>query len=113
MPTYEYQCTTCGSFESLRPIAQRDTAACCPACGKQAARIILSAPALQTLSGQSRLAHATNERASHAPKTVGEYRALKHAPGCGCCSSRASGATVRSSDGAKAFPSKRPWMISH
>lgn len=36
MPMYDYQCPHCGeAFEELRPMAERDTAAC-PRCGKTA-----------------------------------------------------------------------------
>ena len=31
----------------------------------------------------------------------------------GCCSTVKRGATVTGAVGQKAFPSKRPWMISH
>lgn len=113
MPTYEYQCESCGTFDMLRPIAQRDVSCNCPACSGEAYRIIASAPALSAMSTTARKAHATNERAAHAPKTSGEYRAYKHPPGCGCCSSTGSKATVRAADGSKGFPTKRPWMISH
>jgi hypothetical protein len=33
--------------------------------------------------------------------------------GCGCCSTGKRGATVTGASGNKAFPAKRPWMISH
>jgi hypothetical protein len=36
----------------------------------------------------------------------------KHAPGCGCCSGKSKTGILRA-DGAKTFPSARPWMISH
>lgn len=113
MPTYEYQCDTCGTFDMLRPIAQRDALCSCPACSREAHRIIASAPALSAMATTARKAHAINERASHAPMTSGEYRAYKHPPGCGCCSTGGSKATVRAADGSKGFPTKRPWMISH
>jgi hypothetical protein len=37
----------------------------------------------------------------------------RHPAGCGCCSSSRKTTTVTAPNGAKAFPSKRPWMISH
>jgi hypothetical protein len=43
----------------------------------------------------------------------GSYGRLKHPAGCGCCSTSKKATTVRAPDGAKSFPSKRPWMISH
>ena len=113
MPIYEYQCESCGIFDLGRPIALRDAGCNCPVCSRQARRVIASAPALSAMTAQARNAHATNERAAHAPMTSGEYRAYKHPPGCGCCSGTGSKATVRAPDGSKAFPTKRPWMISH
>ncbi|MGN6579070.1 MAG: FmdB family zinc ribbon protein [Bordetella sp.] len=112
MPTYEYLCDTCGIFDVQRPSGQRDAGCSCPMCSRQARRVIASAPALATMSGNSRTAHATNERAAHSPMSSGEYRAYRHPPGCGCCGS-GSKATVRAADGSKGFPTKRPWMISH
>jgi hypothetical protein len=43
----------------------------------------------------------------------GDYPRLKHPSGCGCCSGARRGATVTAPNGAKSFPSRRPWMISH
>jgi len=70
------------------------------------------------MSSDKRQAHATNERSQHAPQTSrnsGEgYARLRHPSGCGCCSPGSKrSATVTAPNGAKAFPSKRPWMISH
>jgi putative FmdB family regulatory protein len=113
MPTYDYMCNDCGLFEVQRPMALRNDACACPSCSQPSARVLVSASALATMSGRARAAHATNERAANAPKTSGEYLSYRHPPGCGCCSSAASKSTVRTPDGAKAFPSKRPWMISH
>ena len=78
-----------------------------------APRILASAPALSLMEGGTRLAMATNERARHEPKSSGSYARLKHPAGCGCCSTGKRGATVTAPNGNKAFPSKRPWMISH
>ena len=113
MPIYDYLCDHCGSFSVLRPIDQRDAGCRCPTCEGDARRAILSAPALSSMTAHARAAHAANERAAHAPRTSAEYQASRHPPGCGCCSSKKSRATVRSADGAKGFPTKRPWMISH
>ncbi|MES1162207.1 MAG: zinc ribbon domain-containing protein, partial [Rhizobacter sp.] len=54
-----------------------------------------------------------NERARHEPKSSRDYARLKHPAGCGCCSTGKRGATVTGANGNKAFPAKRPWMISH
>ncbi len=113
MPTYDYDCAQCGSFDALRSVAMRNQNAACPSCGGVAPRILASAPALALMEGGTRLALATNERARHEPKSSGSYARLKHPAGCGCCSTGKRGATVTAPNGNKAFPSKRPWMISH
>ena len=114
MPTYDYACADCGNFSALRPMSARNEACPCPRCGTAAYRVMLSAPTLATLDSASRSAHATNERAAHAPMTSAEYATRhKHGPGCGCCGGKPSKATLRAPDGSKAFPAKRPWMISH
>lgn len=116
MPTYDYACPSCGGFESLRSLAQRNEPCACPDCGTAATRVFVSAPRLACLSGETRKAYETNERSAHAPRSSrdGAYGRLKHPAGCGCCSTSSKrGATVTAPNGAKAFPSKRPWMISH
>ncbi len=115
MPLYEYDCPNCGDFTVLRPMSQRDEPCACPACDAASERVILSAPSLATLPGSQRRAYETNERASHAPKTVGEYAASrKHLAGCSCCGpSKPVQRTKANPHGLKASPSARPWMISH
>ena len=113
MPTYDYGCPQCGSFDALRSIAMRNQAAVCPDCSGVAPRIIASAPALALMEGGIRQAMNTNERARHEPKSSGDYARLKHPAGCGCCSTGKRGATLTAPNGNKAFPSKRSWMISH
>ncbi|MEO6277775.1 zinc ribbon domain-containing protein [Roseateles sp.] len=116
MPTYDYACAGCGGFDAIRSVSARDEPAACPDCGAAAPRVFVTAPRLALMSGGTRAAFATNERARHEPKTSGEYARLKHPSGCGCCGSSGSGkrgATLTGANGNKAFPSKRPWMISH
>ena len=112
MPVYEYRCNACGPFTQMRPMAEYEQPTPCPACGAAAQRVILTAPHCSTLSTQSRLAHATNERSANAPKTVSEYKA-SHGAGCGCCSTKPSRLVNKTRSGAKSFPTARPWMISH
>lgn len=111
MPTYDYACAGCGGFDAIRSIAQRDEPADCPDCGAVSPRVMVAAPRLALMADGTRKAIATNERARHEPKSSGSY--AKHPAGCGCCSSARRGATVKDAKGNKAFPSKRPWMISH
>ena len=77
--------------------------------------MFVSAPRLALLASTTRSAIEVNERASHEPKSSRDYARLKHPSGCGCCKTGSSqrGATVQAANGAKTFPSKRPWMISH
>jgi putative FmdB family regulatory protein len=116
MPTYDYACPDCGAFDALRSLAQRNEPCPCPACGAASSRILGAAPRLACLSSGVRHAFATNERAAHAPRTskeVGGPASRRHPAGCGCCAGGKRSATVTGTDGSKAFPSKRPWMISH
>lgn len=121
MPTYDYDCTDCGGFDALRPLALRNEPAPCPHCGAASARVFAHAPHLACVSPAQRRAHDANERAQHAPRSSrdgpdgsqGSYGRLKHPAGCGCCGTGRSSRTVTAPNGAKTFPSKRPWMISH
>lgn len=121
MPTYEYDCLGCGGFDAIRRLSERNEPAACPACARPSQRVFASAPRLACTTAEQRRAHDTNERAQHAPRSSrdggqGSYGRLRHPSGCGCCSNGGAGkrgATVTAANGAKAFPAKRPWMISH
>ncbi|QTN22768.1 zinc ribbon domain-containing protein [Rhizobacter sp. AJA081-3] len=113
MPTYDYACPACGSFDALRSFTQRDEPAACPDCATPSPRVFAAMPRLALMEGSTRRAMETNERARHEPKSSGSYPLMRHPAGCGCCSTGKRGATVTAANGAKAFPSKRPWMISH
>jgi putative FmdB family regulatory protein len=114
MPTYDYACQACGGFDALRRLADRDQPAPCPDCGAASPRVLASAPQLALMDGGTRSAMATNERARHEPQRSGNYARLRHPAGCGCCSTGVrKKATLTGANGNKAFPSKRPWMISH
>jgi putative FmdB family regulatory protein len=113
MPTYDYACAGCGGFDAIRSLSQRDAPIDCPDCGRASTRVFVAAPRLALMESTTRTATATNERARHAPKSSREYARLKHPAGCGCCASAKRGATLTGANGNKAFPGKRPWMISH
>ena len=113
MPTYDYACPQCGGFDAFRTLAARNEAAICPDCGVASPRVFATAPRLALMEGSTRRAVEVNERARHEPKSSSEYARLRHPSGCGCCSTAKRGATVTAPNGSKAFPSKRPWMISH
>lgn len=115
MPMYEYLCDGCGPFKDLRPMAECDDPQPCPQCEDMAQRVILTAPNFFCMPAEKRKAHAVNERSTHAPQTVAQYKA-SHGPGCGCCSTgkkKPARLMTRSKSGAKGFPTARPWMISH
>ena len=114
MPTYDYHCHHCGGFYAFRPLAERNEAVRCPDCGTPSPRVFASAPRLALMEGNTRRAMDGNERARHEPRSSRDYQRLKHPSGCGCCAPSAKrSATVTAPNGAKSFPSKRPWMISH
>ncbi|WP_046292382.1 FmdB family zinc ribbon protein [Pandoraea oxalativorans] len=122
MPIYDFECATCGPFAVMRRIADRDTACHCPACGSEGSRVI-TAPSLALMGSARRTAHATNERAAHAPRHSGDGPSSRHRPGCSCCSGSkaslpgASGGTGAicgtGAAGGLKRPQGRPWMISH
>jgi putative FmdB family regulatory protein len=110
MPLYEYECMTHGVFHALRPMAEYQSPQACPCCGEQATRVVATAINLSHVTATNRKAHERNERSAHAPASS---RDKKHGAGCSCCSdARQPGKTVTAADGAKTFPSQRPWMIS-
>ena len=118
MPTYDYACPDCGPFEAFRALSMRNEPCSCPACGAGSARVLISAPHLTCVPGDTRRAMEINERAQHEPRSSrdgpGAYARMRHPSGCGCCTAPSKrGATVTSAAGSKMFPTKRPWMISH
>ncbi len=115
MPIYDYDCETCGPFREMRPMSMAAEPCACPDCGTPAPRAFFTMPALATMDGDRRTAIATNERASHEPVSSKSERARRlHPSNCSCCKPGAKQrATVFRADGAKSFPSSRPWMISH
>jgi putative FmdB family regulatory protein len=113
MPMYDYACAGCGGFDAFRSSADRDLPAPCPDCGADSQRVMVAMPRLALLDSGTRRALDINERSRHEPKRSGDYQRLRHPAGCGCCRPGQRSATVTAASGAKAFPSKRPWMISH
>jgi hypothetical protein len=64
------------------------------------------------MPAEARLAHATNERSQHAPQRLSEVKG-NHGAGCACCSGVSKRPVRRGKNGAKSFPTSRPWMLSH
>jgi putative FmdB family regulatory protein len=111
MPVYDYLCDRCGPFTDMRPMADCDRPNDCPQCGNKAPRAFLTAPYLAAMSAERRLAHATNERSASAPLASSSGKS-SHGAGCSCCGGKPLRPSKRR-DGAKSFPARRPWMISH
>lgn len=80
MPMYEYECKSCGIFTVLRPLDERNSPTCCPACQTDAKRVIHSAPGTTWLGKQTVTMHEVNERSRHEPKTLEQYKSSVH--GC-------------------------------
>ncbi|MBL4767926.1 MAG: zinc ribbon domain-containing protein [Rhodobacteraceae bacterium] len=116
MPIYEYDCTTCGRFATIRAMSYAADPCECVMCGALSDRA-LAVPQLAGMDADRRNAFQTNERSAHEPRhsTKAERNdKAKHAPGCSCCSSKSKkSSAVYLPDGSKTFPSRRGWMISH
>lgn len=115
MPIYDYECEACGPFREMRPMAMAAEPCACPVCATPAPRAFFTMPALASMDSDRRTAIATNERASHEPVASGSERARRlHPANCSCCKPGGKQrAAVFRADGAKSFPTARPWMISH
>jgi putative FmdB family regulatory protein len=110
MPIYQYECASCGTFDVMRSIADRDQRHVCPQCGAQTSRVMTGSAMLSLMPQSQRAAFAVNERNAHSPassKTDGH----RHGPGCGCGKQRAA-TRDKERPNVKASPG-RPWMISH
>ncbi|KXW56939.1 zinc ribbon domain-containing protein [Ferrovum sp. PN-J185] len=101
MPTYDFDCPKCGSFDLILKINDRDADQFCPICGEKSVRNIIQAPQFSFMTTDKRTAYEINEKASHEPKL------RSHGSNCSCCGSG------KQSKNPKSFINKRPWMISH
>jgi putative FmdB family regulatory protein len=110
MPVYDYECTTHGAFEALRPMSESAAAQPCPHCGASSVRVILSFAQLAVLSTAARHAHGLNESSAHQPKTSAQ---LRHGPACGCCGGAKQRPAATAGRPMRGFAGQRPWMISH
>jgi len=111
MPSYEYECETCGTFTELRPIAERDIPAACVLCDEPAPRVI-SAPNLALMNPLSRMAATRNERSRHEPR-VGLKTSC--CSGGNCAHEKAAKPTRDGKPALRASTKKnrRPWMLGH
>lgn len=69
MPTYEYECSDCGPFTDVRPMAEYDRPQPCPDCGALAPRLLTCA----AIGGGA------------AAPDAGGMPSRAHAGGCACC----------------------------
>jgi putative FmdB family regulatory protein len=113
MPVYDYLCSECGPFTEMRPMTECDAPHSCPECSALAPRAFLTAPYFATMSRESRLAHATNERSAHAPQGPCGVQGAARQRLRVLQRQALARAVKRGKNGAKSFPSSRPWMISH
>jgi putative FmdB family regulatory protein len=79
MPTYDYVCQRCGTFEAFRRAADRNALVACPVCALPAQRIYVP---------QLRAQLAVSGRIEDARKR-GTYRRLRNVRACGCCEDHA------------------------
>ena len=107
MPIYEYVCPECDVyFTAFKPVADYDQPSFCPACAKQADKVI-SAPHLNTMRAERRFAFETNERSAHEPK-------VRHTCGPSCNHQHHKAKKAEPTTPAlKQQVNRRPWMLGH
>jgi putative FmdB family regulatory protein len=69
MPLYEYECGDHGVFELVRRMEESSKNACCPSCGREAARIV-SVSNLSRVPRWEAKARERNEKSRHEPRVV-------------------------------------------
>ncbi len=88
MPVYEYACAECGSLTVIRPLNLAFEPHRCPGCGELAARAMLTVPAFAALP-PANLPVPGASRVDDQPVAV-----------------------ISALNNVRAFPRKRPWMVS-
>lgn len=113
MPVYSYTCETCGDFDALRTVAERNRSIACPSCASLSQRIIV-APHLSLMAPSLRRAHSTNERSQHAPRISSGHTCssgCEHATGTAIRKNRLVETRLCKAQSQKA--GARPWMLGH
>ena len=78
MPIYEYKCTKCeNEFDELLSLNEYSPIRVCPECNAPSTRK-LSAPQLQSLKKQERVARERNEKAIYEPIRVTRKHECNH-----------------------------------
>ena len=110
MPSYEFTCDACGTFEHWRDHRQASDAALCPACGANAARRF-SAPAARTPRAMRMMGGANAEGRDRIVRAhTGEPRVVTGPPS----GTRVSGGLnkpLRIHD--RPHRPSRPWQVGH
>lgn len=114
MPSYDYECFTCGVFTEFRAIADRDQPAACKICDEPATRLV-SAPNLAVMHPLQRMAATRNERSQHEPR-IGVKSSC--CSGGTCATHKRKKEPRPAKDGkpglrASARKNRRPWMLGH
>jgi putative FmdB family regulatory protein len=71
MPLYDYECSTCGTFEVMRSLSERNNPAACPMCRNASERIQNGSSILLPGHGDS-------------TESAGSY-GFRHRGFCACC----------------------------
>ena len=96
MPMYEFECETCGPFQTWRPMDEARLPAPCPHCHADGVRVY-SPPLLYKSSPVVRKARQLEEVSTHEPQVV-----HREAP-------KEEGSAPRR----KAVRSPHPWAVGH
>jgi putative FmdB family regulatory protein len=96
---YEYECAGHGVFEANRPARDFASPAPCPACGRDAPRIV-SLPAAAGAPRAEVVARDRNERSRHAPALVVREEGRPRPGPSGVPTPRVAA-------------SRHPWMVGH
>lgn len=107
MPVYEYQCSECGPFVEVRPLAESSAPGSCPRCGRASPKLFPMVN-LRSMRPENRTAWERNERSAHAP----------HVCGSGCSHGATPKKARTARDGKPALQASRkrnsrPWMLGH
>lgn len=108
MPLYDYNCETCGPFRQFRSISDRAAPIACEHCGASVERL-LTAPQLNLMSSNNRIAETRNEKSAHEPNVVtmvGRGADQKPVP-------KAPKPLQNKTPRLGHAHSHRPWMIGH
>ena len=78
MPTYEYDCASCGGFTAVRPMSEYRDPQPCPKCASTAPRVTLTVPAFKGMFS------SMSERSSGAAMPSRSMQSCCQSGGCAC-----------------------------